>query len=178
MRGSWVNWFDPRRFRPELLVCEIRDCVTQGRFGFTTLLALHSTACYVNSISVCVCVCVCSHECVWNQGSCWLVFWNMWLCTPSSDWYFKGVVGSIILNNIIMDFDQPLLCDCINTQQLYCTVRQICFWNWGLCYEASLTKLLFLCISWKPETTVITYHNTGYRRPGLTQAFCFRLRVC
>lgn len=84
-----------------------------------------------------VSVCVCGYECMWNQGSCWLVFWNMWLCRPGSDWDFKGVVGSIILNNIIMDFDQPLLCDCIYTQQLCCTVWQIylsdkcwtCFWN-------------------------------------------------
>lgn len=55
-----MNWFSPVRFRPESLVCDIRDCVTQGRFGFTTLLTLHSTACSVISISVCEFECVCT----------------------------------------------------------------------------------------------------------------------
>lgn len=46
----------PLWFRPELVLREIRDSVTQGRFGFTTLLMLYSTACYVNSVRACVCV--------------------------------------------------------------------------------------------------------------------------
>lgn len=78
-----MSWFYPLRFRPELLVCEIRDCVTQGRFGFTTLLALHSTARYVNSISVCVCVGVGMSACEIKAVAGWS--FETWLWRPGSD---------------------------------------------------------------------------------------------